>query len=185
MKRFSWFVALCVPIVSMAAEPPGHTPPPGVPPMAAAPASNASPDLGPTVDYLVANLTRDSRTQAQAFRMLMGLGRPAVPYLVAHLGDSRPLPEQSIWVHAPVGRADTQYHPWFVHDGLLAVLKEITGFSRAPLTGHLLPSQRAKSVRKWVAFCVERYPAQAAVCQRALQNTSITDGDSQVADARH
>jgi len=175
MKRFGWFLALLIPMAATAAEKPVHTPPPGTPPMAVAPASNTPPDLAPVVDQLVASLTTDSRTQARSFRMLMGLGRPAVPYIVAHLGDSRSLPEQSIWVQAPTGRADTQYHPWYVHDGLLAVLKEITGFSRAPLTGHLLPSQRAKSVRKWVTFCVERYPAQAAVCQRALQNTSITD----------
>jgi hypothetical protein len=173
MKKHGLFLALLIPTAALAAPPPAYTPPPGTPPMAPATAEPAPLDLGPLVDKLVADLTKDSRTQAKSFRMLISLGRPAVPYVVAHLGDGRSLPEQSIWVQAVTGRSDTQYHPWFVHDGLLAVLKELTGFSRAPLTGHLLPSQRAKSVRKWVTFCVERYPRQAAVCQRALQNGAV------------
>lgn len=167
MKRYGWLVALLIPTAGMAATPP---PPP---------------DLGPLVARLVDDTTKDSVSQARAFRLLMGLGRPAVPYVISHLGDSRKLAEQSIWVQAPTGRSDTQYHPWYVHDGLLAVLKELTGYSRAPLTGHLLPSQRAKSTRKWVAYCVDRYPAQAAVCQSALQNSDIADGAGpQVADAK-
>jgi len=128
----------------------------------------APPDLGPLVARLVDATASDSTSQANAFRVLIGLGSPAVPYVVSHLGDPRPLPERSIWVQAPTGRWDTQYHPWYVHDGLLAVLKEITGYARAPLSGHLLPSQRARSVRKWVNYCVERYPAQADVCRQAL-----------------
>ncbi|UPG93174.1 hypothetical protein [Luteibacter aegosomatissinici] len=186
MKQLGWFLALVVPTIAAAAPPPAHVIPPGTPPLAAVPAAGVQRDLGLLVDGLVADLTKDSTSQARAFKTLIGLGRPAVPYVVAHLGDSRPLPEQSIWVQAVTGRSDTQYHPWYVHDGLLAVLKELTGYARAPMTGHLLPSQRAKSVRKWVAYCVDRYPAQAAVCQRALENTSITadSRDPQVADAK-
>jgi hypothetical protein len=84
---------------------------------------------------------------------------------VAHLGDDRRLPEQSIWIHRSGGRAERQYKPWYVHDGLEAVLTDLTGFTMGPQNGHLLPSQRKQSTRKWVAWCVERYPAQADVCR--------------------
>jgi hypothetical protein len=168
MKRFIGFIALLFPAAVLAAPAPAQPPP----------------DLGPLVARLVDATASDATSQANAFSVLMGLGRPAVPYIVSHLGDPRPLPERSIWVQARPGRSDTQYHPWYVHDGLLAVLKELTGYSRAPLNGHLLPSQRARSVRKWVAYCVERYPAQAAVCQKALQNGAVTDDGPTVA-SRH
>jgi hypothetical protein len=160
MKQ-GWIIAFALLIPSVAAA--------VTPPTPMAPAE----DLGPLVAQLVNDTTADSTAQAAAFRRLMGLGRAGVPYVISHLGDTRPLAEQSIWVHGAPGRDDAQYHPWYVHDGLMAVLKEVTGQSKGPLTGHLLPSQRAKNVRKWVAYCTERYPAQAAICQRALQNTAI------------
>ncbi|SEV98928.1 hypothetical protein [Luteibacter sp. 329MFSha] len=157
MKRPGWKVTLLVPLAAFVAAAHGGTVP-----------AQAPRDLGPVVARLVDATTTDAESQALAFRALIGLGRPAVPYVVSHLGDGRRLPERSIWIRAPTGRADTQYHPWFVHDGLLAVLKEITGYSRAPLTGHLLPSQRERSVRKWVRYCEERYPAQAKVCNSGV-----------------
>lgn len=173
MKRL-WIIVLALGVPCAAAA--------GAPPVKAAPPAE---DLGPLVARLVDDTTLDAKSQALAFRRLMGLGKAGVPYVISHLGDSRRLAEQSIWVHGAPGREDVQYQPWYVHDGLMAVLKEVTGQAKGPLTGHLLPSQRAKNVRKWVTYCVERYPTQAAVCQRALQNTSITnDGnDPQVAQA--
>lgn len=172
-KRWIIAIALVAPLTVAAGATPGQAGPP-------------TEDLGPLVARLVNDTTINATLQARAFRQLMGLGKAGVPYVIAHLGDNRKLAEQSIWVHGAPGRDDVQYQPWYVHDGLMAVLKEVTGQAKGPLTGHLLPSQRAKNVRKWVAYCVNRYPAQAAVCQRALENTSITadGGDPQVADAK-
>jgi hypothetical protein len=162
-----WIVAfaLLAPLAASAAAPPTPTAPPAE-------------DLGPLVARLVNDTTLDAASQAVAFRRLMGLGKAGVPYVISHLGDSRRLAEQSIWVHGAPGRDDVQYQPWYVHDGLMAVLKEVTGQAKGPLTGHLLPSQRARNVRKWVTYCASRYPSELTVCQRALQNTSTADGDS-------
>ncbi|QWT22379.1 hypothetical protein KPL74_10350 [Bacillus sp. NP157] len=159
MTRYGLLLAWLVPVAAFA-SPQLLTPPP--PP--------ATRDLGPVVARLVDDTTKDPASQARAFRTLMGMGQAAVPYVVAHLGDGRKLAEQSIWVQGVTGRVDVQYHPWYVHDGLLAVLKEITGFSRASLNGHALPSQRERNTRKWVSYCEERYPAKASVCQEALAN---------------
>ena len=122
-------------------------------------------DLAPRVARLVDDTTKDAASEDRAFNQLLRLGRAGVPYIVAHLGDDRRLPEQSIWIHRSGGRAERQYKPWYVHDGLEAVLTELTGFTMGPQNGHLLPSQRKQSTRKWVAWCVERYPAQADVCR--------------------
>ena len=125
----------------------------------------ATDDLGPLVARLVDETTKDAASEDRAFNQLLLLGHAGVPYIIAHLGDSRPLPEKSIWIHRRGGRPERQYHPWYVHDGLESVLKELTGFTKGTRNGHLLPSQREQNTRKWVAWCVERYPAQAGVCR--------------------
>ncbi|HXP00534.1 MAG TPA: hypothetical protein VN813_08515 [Luteibacter sp.] len=125
----------------------------------------ATDDLAPLVARLVDDTTKNAESENRAFNQLLLLGEAGVPYIIAHLGDARPLPEKSIWIHRRGGRPERQYQPWYVHDGLESVLKELTGFTKGPQTGHLLPSQRERSARKWVAWCVERYPAQAGVCQ--------------------
>lgn len=125
----------------------------------------ATNDLAPVVARLVDDTTKDAASEDRAFNQLLLLGKAGVPYIIAHLGDGRRLPEQSIWIHRPGGRAERQYKPWYVHDGLESVLKELTGFTMGPQSGHLLPSQREQNKRKWVAWCVGRYPAQADVCR--------------------
>jgi hypothetical protein len=121
-------------------------------------------DMKATVDHLVNETTKDASTEARAFDRMLELGSAAVPYLIAHLGDDRRLPEQSLWVRRP-GFVDRQYKPWYVHDGLEFVLKELTGFTMGPLNGHLLKGQREQNTRKWIAWCVQRFPAQAEVCR--------------------
>ncbi|MGN6093291.1 MAG: hypothetical protein ACTHOL_13140 [Luteibacter jiangsuensis] len=129
--------------------------------------ASASPphdDMRTLVDRLVDDTTKDSASEARAFDRLMHLGSAAVPYIVARLGDGQRLPEQSIWVRRH-GHEDRQYQPWYVHDGLEAVLNELTGVTMGPQNGHLLKSQREKNTRKWVAWCVQRYPMKADVCR--------------------
>jgi hypothetical protein len=127
-------------------------------------ASAAAEDLGSKVDRLVEDTTRDAASESRAFDALLKLGNAGVPYIVSHLGDDRRLPEQSIFIRRP-GREDRQVKPWYVHDGLEFVLTELTGFSMGPQNGHLLQTQREQNTRKWVAWCVGRFPAKADVCR--------------------
>ena len=127
-------------------------------------ASAAAEDLGPKVDRLVEDTTKDAASESRAFDALLKLGNDGVPYIIGHLGDDRRLPEQSIIIRRP-GREDRQVKPWYVHDGLEFVLTELTGFSMGPQNGHLLQTQREQNTRKWVAWCVARFPAKADVCR--------------------
>ncbi|APG02492.1 hypothetical protein BJI69_00295 [Luteibacter rhizovicinus DSM 16549] len=132
---------------------------------AATPASaTASEDLGPRVDRLVEDTTKDSASESRAFDVLLKLGNDGVPYIISHLGDGRRLPEQSIIIRR-LGREDRQVKPWYVHDGLEFVLTELTGFSMGPQNGHLLKSEREQHTRKWVAWCVDKFPAQMDICR--------------------
>lgn len=127
-------------------------------------ASAAAEDLGPKVDRLVEDTTKDAASESRAFDALLKLGNDGVPYIVSHLGDDRRLPEQSIIIRRP-GREDRQVKPWYVHDGLEFVLTELTGFSMGPQNGHLLQTQREQNTRKWVAWCVGRFPEKADACR--------------------
>ena len=127
-------------------------------------ASAAAEDLGPKVDRLVEDTVKDAASESRAFDALLNLGNDGVPYIISHLGDDRRLPEQSIIIRRP-GREDRQVKPWYVHDGLEFVLTELTGFSMGPQNGHLLQTQREQNTRKWVAWCVSRFPAKADVCR--------------------
>jgi hypothetical protein len=127
-------------------------------------ASAAAEDLGPKIDRLVEDTTKDAASESRAFDALLKLGNAGVPYIVSHLGDDRRLPEQSIFIRRP-GREDRQVKPWYVHDGLEFVLTELTGFSMGPQNGHLLKTQREQNTRKWIAWCVSRFPEQADVCR--------------------
>ncbi|MDQ7996786.1 MAG: hypothetical protein AAGC76_13190 [Luteibacter sp.] len=147
MSQRAFCLALLMPIAAAASA----APPP-------------APDLAPLVSRLVDDTARDSDSERRAFDALMNLGSAGVPYIVSHLGDGRRLPEQSIWVRRQ-GSRDRQGQPWYVHDGLEFVLKVVTGRAFGPQNGHLLPSQREKNTRKWVAWCVDHYPAQASVCR--------------------
>lgn len=127
-------------------------------------ASAAAEDLGPKIDRLVEDTTKDAASESRAFDALLKLGNAGVPYIVSHLGDDRRLPEQSLFLRRP-GREDRQVKPWYVHDGLEFVLTELTGFSIGPQNGHLLKTQREQNTRKWIAWCVGRFPAKADVCR--------------------
>ncbi|TCV94114.1 hypothetical protein EC912_104311 [Luteibacter rhizovicinus] len=118
------------------------------------------PDIGSTVDRLVEDTTKSSEAERHAFAQLIDLGSPAVPYIIGHLGDGRPLAEQII-------QRDQwhQEHVWYVHDGLLAVLRQTVGHGMGATDGHASASQRAAIKRKWENWCVEKYPDQSHVCR--------------------
>jgi hypothetical protein len=125
-------------------------------------------DVGTMVDRLVEDTTKDAASEARAFDTLLKLGNAGVPYIISHLGDDRRLPEQSLFIRRP-GREDRQVKPWYVHDGLEFVLTALTGFSMGPQNGHLLKTQREQNTRKWVAWCVGRFPEKADVCRSGVR----------------
>jgi hypothetical protein len=108
-------------------------------------------DLATQVRQLVDDTTRSSEAEARAFARLIELGSTAVPYIVDHLDDGRPLAERSIRLPPrPPSLHSRQRDIWYVHDGLVVVLREITGKSMDPANGHASASERAKIKRKWI-----------------------------------
>jgi hypothetical protein len=128
----------------------------------------AHPDAA-TVSRLIDDTTKDSKAQAHAVEALVGMGKAAVPALVPHLGDGRPLVERSIILPNRPGHIhDRQYQPWTVHDAVVVLLREIA--PQGPVIGshnpHTVdPGQRAQVKRKWVNWCVGQFPAQADTCR--------------------
>ena len=128
----------------------------------------AHPDAA-TVSRLIDDTTKDSKAQARAVEVLVGMGKAAVPVLVPHLGDGRPLAERSIILPNRPGHIhDRQFQPWTVHDAVVVLLREIA--PQGPAIGrHNLhtvdPGQRAQVKRKWVNWCVGQFPAQADACR--------------------
>jgi hypothetical protein len=122
-----------------------------------------------TVSRLIDDTTKDSKAQAHAVEVLVGMGKAAVPALVPHLGDGRPLAERSIILPNRPGHIhDRQFQPWTVHDAVVVLLREIA--PQGPAIGsHNLhtvdPGQRAQVKRKWVNWCVGQFPAQADTCR--------------------
>ena len=121
------------------------------------------------VSRLIDDTTKDSKAQAHAVQALVGMGKAAVPALVPHLGDGRPLAERSIILPNRPGHIhDRQFQPWTVHDAVVVLLREIA--PQGPVIGshntHTVdPGQRAQVKRKWVSWCVGQFPAQADTCR--------------------
>jgi len=132
------------------------------------PGHPANPDAA-TVSRLIDDTTKDSKAQAHAVEALVGMGKAAVPALVPHLGDGRPLAERSIILPNRPGHIhDRQFQPWTVHDAVVVLLREIA--PQGPAIGsHNLhtvdPGQRVQVKRKWVNWCVGQFPAQADDCR--------------------
>lgn len=122
-------------------------------------------NLKATVTQLVDATTKNSTSEAKAFTDLLALGTAGVPYIISHLNDGRPLAEQSLVLQPIPGSHETrQYKPWFVHDGLVILLTEMTGIRIGDENRHTAPAQRAQNKRKWIRWCEERYPDRAAAC---------------------
>ena len=74
------------------------------------------------------------------------LGLPGVPYIIAHLGDDRPLPVAQISLANHAANAFEgmrHYSPKVVHDALSAILNQITGHSFEAVSSGSTPAQRA------------------------------------------
>ena len=112
--------------------------------------------------------TITKNTEQAAFASLEALGTPAVPYLLSHLDDTRPLPEHEI------GLANTSpdafegvrhYSPATVHDALAAILNQITGQNFVTVYNGATPLERQANINQWRAWCAAHFPGQASVCR--------------------
>lgn len=106
-------------------------------------------------------------TEQQAFANLETLGKPAVPYIVGHLSDARPLPVHSISLrnHAQNAfEAYRHYSPETVHDALSAILNQLTGTNFEFVYNGAEPEIRNKNTIAWHNWCNKNYPKQQAIC---------------------
>lgn len=119
------------------------------------------------VSKLVDQMTKSERVEKMAFGELESLGNQAVPYLVSHLDDMRPLAEKKISLTNKASDAFEgvrQYSPNTVHDALAAILNQITGQNFVFVYNGATPRERDENRRKWIEWCQSTYPDQAEVC---------------------
>ena len=117
---------------------------------------------------LLVNATTRKASEEKAFAELTSLGNEAVPYLVGHLGDTRKLPIKHLNLinTAPDAfEGIRHYGPEVVHDGLSAVLNQLTGKSFEFVFNGSTPAERESDRKQWQDWCVEAYPEKASVCR--------------------
>lgn len=128
------------------------------------------------VTYLVNETTISADRERSAFDALESLGRPAIPYIVSHLSDMRPLADPEISVankfpNAPEARA--LFGPTIVHDGLSILLGQMTnrecfvgkGISSSDVTERM----RQRNRNQWIGWCKTHYPSQSKICGNEMQ----------------
>lgn len=123
--------------------------------------------LGGRVSKLVNQMTESKEAESQAFKELESLGDQAVPYLVGHLRDLRPIADEQIILanHVPTAFEGTRYYtPETVHDALAAILNQITGQNFVFVYNGATALERDKNRQQWVEWCRAKYPIQAGVC---------------------
>lgn len=119
------------------------------------------------VSKLIDQTTKSGRAERQAFSELESLGNQAVPYLVGHLGDMRPLAAREISFENKASGAFEgvrHYGPYTVHDALAAILNQITGQSFVFVYNGATPQERRENRSKWIEWCRSNYPDQAEIC---------------------
>ncbi|CAN4278608.1 hypothetical protein LJR125_001476 [Pseudoxanthomonas sp. LjRoot125] len=120
---------------------------------------------------LVDEIPRSESAGRRAFVRLEALGEPAVPYLVAHLDDIRPLvaPKISLKNNASTAfEEERHYSPNTVHDALSAILNQITGQNFIFVYNGATPQEREENRRRWITWCRSTYPDDAETCGSAI-----------------
>ena len=126
-----------------------------------------SESLESRVSRLVDQTTKSERAAQKAFVELESLGNQAVPYLVGHLGDMRPLATRKISLKNKASDAfeDVRhYGPKTVHDALAAILSQITGRSFVIVYNGATSQERDENRGKWIEWCRATYPDHAEIC---------------------
>ncbi|MGH8033144.1 MAG: hypothetical protein ACREO8_12480 [Luteimonas sp.] len=127
----------------------------------------ANDSLSNRVSRLVDETTKSARSQEKALTELGKLGQPAVPYLVGHLGDMRPLARSEISLTNSASNSFEglrHYSPDTVHDALAAILNQITGKSFEFVYNGATPEEREKNRHNWIDWCKSAYPNEAEEC---------------------
>jgi hypothetical protein len=137
----------------------------------------ASAILAAGQDRMAANVTSlvnqatNAKTETDAFKALESLGAAGVPYIVAHLGDVRPLPVQAMSLENKSPKAFESlrhYGPKVVHDALSAILNQITGESFEFVYNGASVEARQRDSKAWRAWCAKKYPQQATICEGGI-----------------
>jgi len=109
-----------------------------------------------------------SKTEAKAFRELQTLGTNAVPFLVGHLNDMRPLPISEIELSNHADDAFeglAHYKPTVVHDALAAILNQLTGQSFVFVYNGATTADRKSNTILWQEWCIKTYPSKSSACK--------------------
>jgi hypothetical protein len=133
--------------------------------------SNGSDPLAKDVSERVERLTMSPERQEAALRELEAMGGAAVPFIVSHLGDIRPLAEQRMSLvnqAADAFEGSRHYSPQSVHDALSALLNQITGESFEFVYNGATAEQRTSNQTRWVAWCKEKYRERASYCAKSI-----------------
>lgn len=124
------------------------------------------------VSRLINETTRSPLDQEKALIDLEKLGQQAVPYIVGHLNDVRPLarPEMSLVNKTSASfEGVRRYSPYTVHDALTVVLNQITEKSFGFVYNGATPEDREKNRQRWVEWCKSAYPDEVEGCIGVLQ----------------
>ena len=128
----------------------------------------AAESMNSRVSRLIDETTKSEKSAQKAFNELEVLGNQAVPYLVGNLGDMRPLATREIALENRASDAFEgirHYGPETVHDALAAILSQVTGKSFIIVYNGATPNEREENRVKWVQWCQEEFPTQAAICR--------------------
>ncbi|WP_313222399.1 hypothetical protein [Pseudoxanthomonas mexicana] len=128
----------------------------------------ATESMNSRVSRLIDEATKSEKAAQKAFNELESLGNQAVPYLVGNLDDMRPLAAREITLENRASDAFEglrHYGPETVHDALAAILSQATGKSFIIVYNGATPNEREENRVKWVEWCQEEFPAQAATCR--------------------
>ena len=118
------------------------------------------------VTYLINKLTENPDEEQKAIFELERMKQDAIPYIVGHLGDTRPLanpeflllnpPEVKFEKYAHLGAAN-------IHGALVFILhwSVRSELPRPPLE---LAAPISESKQQWVSWCHQQYPRYASAC---------------------
>ena len=90
-----------------------------------------------------------------------------MPYLVSHLGDTRPLARSEISLTNKASNSFEglrHYSPDTVHDALAAILNQITGESFVFVYNGATPEEREQNRHTWGDWCRSAFPDEAEEC---------------------
>lgn len=124
--------------------------------------------LDERVSQLVEQTTKSEKAAQRSFNELESIGSQALPYLVGHLGDVRPLAVREISFNNKgqgLFEGRRYYAPVTVHDALAAILNQVTGKNFVFVYSGASPQEREENRRKWIEWCRSTYPDKIYICE--------------------